>query len=469
MLAEAPTTPGSEPPAAALGGCMAARSRRVRRLTAGLVALGLSLAVAACGGNDGQEPAATASATTSAGAPAGLSFTPSPGTDIPAAKVRFAMWPYGDMTAGVVGIAQGWFKDVGIDMPNGKETRTEKQVQQQLLNKQLDIGSGFGAVTIQSYAAVPNLKLFQLTNSFIGYYIWANPKLNAKSIKDFSGGDFTANFKTVIDQMKGKRVVLSDAGENRAFFQMLLKWGGLTTKDFAKFDTVSDTKIVQLVKAGAVDFAFPSGAAQSVQVSDLGFENLGGFPDLVTGLPSGDERVLHGIGHSGLQATEEYINDNRETVLRFMSVWYRIIDELQQNPEEALKHSLPTLNTAIGAQLTIKQAARLFKDFYGTLSFEQTNEFLNDANAQLYYPKIYESQIEAAKQGGIVPKDSDLTPETMSLFHGLYQDLVALKAKYDEIKKSDAPTGALADRAATFYKNRDYLDAYRLIKAASGS
>ena len=465
-----PMPTGSDPGRRALlGSNLRPRGRWLRGAVAGMAALSLGGFAAGCGDDDSDSASSTAAQTTASSASGGkLSFTPSPGTDIPKVSVKFAMWPYGDTTIAVPGIEQGWFKEVGIDLPNGKETRTIKQVQQQLLNGQLDIGSGYVPNTIQTYGTAPELKMVQLQNSYIGNYIWSNPKNNATSYTELKdqGKNFDEASKAVIEQMKGKRVALSDAGSNREFFNTLLKMGGLTTKDFSSFDVVSDTKIVQLAKAGKIDYAFPAGAAQSVEVQDLGFENLFGFNDMVEGLPKGDPRVLNGVGHAGIQATDKYVENNRETVLRFMGVFYRIIDDLQNKPDEILKYSLPTLSTATGTDLTLDQAVALFKDFYGTANFKQAKDLMENPDYPLYYDMVYSSQIKAAQEGGIL-KDKDVTPDDMIVMKGLYQDLVALKEGYEKIKEEKAPTGELADKAATFYETYDYLDAYRLIKAAS--
>lgn len=466
QLAHPPTSSGSDPDAERLLGSNRPRRRRwARPLAAGVAALTIMGAIAGCGGDDEGETAATSTTTSTASE---LSFEPSPGTDIPKVDVKFAMWPYGDTTIAVPGIENGWFEEVGISLPNGKETRTIKQVQQQLLNNQLDIGSGFVPNTIQQYATAPQLKMVQLQNSYIGNYVWSNPKLGATTFEEIKEGkEFEVAAEEILQQMKGKRIALSDTGANREFFNTMLKMGGLTTKDFEKFDVVSDQKIVQLAKAGSIDFAFPAGAAESVEVQGLGFVSVFSFNEMIEGLPKGDERVLNGVGHAGIQASEEYIEENRETVLRFMGVFYRIIDELQNNPQEILKVSLPTLSTATGTDLNIEQAVALFEDFYGTLNFEQANQLLNDPDYNLYYEMVYSSQIDAAKEGGVLPKDSDATPDNMIVMKGLYSDLVALKSMYDEIKESDNPSGELADQAAEFYENYDYLDAYRYIKAAS--
>jgi ABC-type nitrate/sulfonate/bicarbonate transport system substrate-binding protein len=424
---------------------------------AALSATGL---LAACG---------SSSDTTATPAPkaADAGFTASSGSSIPAVDVKFAMWPYGDTTIGVIGMEKGWFGDVGITLPNKKETRIETQVQQELLNKQLDIGSGYAPNTIQTYAKAPNLKMIHLQNSYIGNYAMANPATKAKKVKDFlaQGQDFNTAFANTIGQMKGKRVALSDAGANKAFFNTILQMAKLSPKDF-DLTVVADVKIVQLAKAGKIDYAFPAGAAQSVEILNSGFYRTAGILDMVDGLPHGDPNAVNGIGHAGLQADEKWVADNMETTLRFMSVFYRIIDAVQNDPN-VLQVSLPTLSSAAGVDISLKDAKRIFVDFYGTVNFEDTAKLLEDPKYNLYYETVYKSQIAAAKAGGVVPKSTSLTPDDMIIHKKLYTILVDLKKKYDDILAAKKPTGALATKAATQYTNRNYLDAYRMINAAA--
>jgi ABC-type nitrate/sulfonate/bicarbonate transport system substrate-binding protein len=447
---------------AELGSNIFDRRKFILRGVAGTTALSLSGLLAACGSSSssgGSTPAPASDSTTA--------FKPSAGSDIPAVDVKFAMWPYGDTTIGVIGMEKGWFKEVGIGLPNKKETRVETQVQQELLNKQLDIGSGYAPNTIQTYAKAPNLKMIHLQNSYIGNYAMANPATKAKKVQEFvaAGQDFNTAFANTIGQMKGKKVALSDAGANKAFFNTILQMAKLTPKDF-DLTVIADTKIVQLAKAGKIDYAFPAGAAQSVEILNIGFYRTGGILDMVNGLPHGDPNAVNGIGHAGLQADEKWVADNMETTLRFMSVFYRIIDAVQNDPN-VLEVSLPTLSSSAGVDISLKDAKRIFVDFYGTVNFEESKKLLEDPSYNLYYETVYNSQIKAARAGGVVPASTSLTPDDMIIHKKLYNILVDLKKQYDDLKAAKSPTGALATTAETHYKNRNYLDAFRLLNAAA--
>jgi hypothetical protein len=85
---------------------------------------------------------------------------------------------------------------------------------------------------------------------------------------------------------------------------------------------------------------------------------------------------------------------------------------------------------------------------------------------------VYGAQIEAAKQDGLIPKSMSVTPQDVIVGEQFYKQLVALKDAYDKLKaRASGLTGqkkVLADQAATQYANRNYLDAYRMLKTAVG-
>lgn len=395
-------------------------------------------------------------------------FEPSPGTDIPSTDVRFAMWPFGDTTIGFIGIEQGYFEDVGINLvPKQGETRLIQQTPGELLGGQLDMASGYMPIQIQTFAAQPDIKMIQLHDTFVGNYLLASPRFGAKTYGDFTnaGDSFEQAARSAIQQIRGKRLALSTAGNNRDFFTTLLAIAGLTPKDL-KLSVVDDAKILQLARAGDLDFAMPGGAAQNVVLMDEGFFRVFGIGQLLHNLRPGDPRAVTALGDAGIVGTDRYITANTETILRFMSVYYRIIDELRSDPDTALAIVLPHLNASTGLRLTLRDSKVVFSSFYDFISFEQTADHLLNRRYPLQLDNVYTPQIEAAKKGGIYKPTDHVTPEDIFVGTRLYQILRDLKKRYDHLKVSHVPKGRLAIKAEEHYRNRNYLDAYRLIKAA---
>ncbi len=440
---------------------MGDRTRRqlLQGAAAGAAAFGLGGSLQACG----------TVTVTGANAATVRRFEPSRGAEIPSVDVRFAMWPYGDTTIAFIGIEQGFFDEVGVHLvPSQGETRLLDQTAGELLSGQLDMSSGYMPFLIQSFPYQPDIKMIQLQDVYVGNYLLASPTVGAKTYEYFSaaGEPFENAARSAVRQIKGKRVALSTVGNNRAFFSTLLAFSGLTPKDF-ELTVVDDTKILQLARAGDIDFAMPGGAAQNVVLINEGFFRVFGIGQLLQNLPPDDPRVVTALGDQGIVGTAAYIGANTETVLRFMSVFYRIIDQMNRDPDTALAIVLPHLNAASGLSLSLQDCEVVFSQFYEFISFEQTAEHLLHRRFPLQLDNVYVPQIEAAERGGIYRSGVKVTPEDIFVGTRLYEILADLKARYERLKASQTAKSALVTKAHEQYEHRNYLDAYRLLKAAS--
>jgi ABC-type nitrate/sulfonate/bicarbonate transport system substrate-binding protein len=395
-------------------------------------------------------------------------FEPSAGGEIPSVDVRFSMWPFGDTTIGFIGIKQGFFGDVGINLvPGAGETLLIDQTPGELLTGQLDMASGYMPIQIQTFPKQPGIKMIQLHDTYVGNYLLAGPGTGAKTYEELSrpGASFDAAATSAVRQIRGKRVALGTAGNNRDFFSTLLGIAGLTPKDF-ELTVIDDAKILELARAGGTDFALPSGAAQNVVLMNEGFYRVFGIGQLLANLPPGDPRAVTALGDAGIVGTDEYIKANTETVLRFMSVYYRIIDQVLDDPGTALAIVLPHLNAATGLRLTLRDCKVVFSRFYEFISFEQTADHLLNRRYPLQLDNVYVPQIEAAKKGGIYKPTDNVTPEDIFVGTRFYRILTDLKRRYELLKGSQAAKTRMAAEAEDHYRNRNYLDAYRLLRAA---
>jgi ABC-type nitrate/sulfonate/bicarbonate transport system substrate-binding protein len=435
------------------------RRELLQRGAAAAFALGLGGSLQACGGSR--------AGTT---APTPENFKPSPGSQIPSVDVRFAMWPYGDSAMGFIGIKQGFFEQVGINLvPREGETRLIEQTPGELLSGQLQMACGYMPLLIQSFVNQPEIKMIQLHDVYVGNYLLASPAVGARTYDDFAhaGEPFQPAAKSAVAQIKGKRVALSSVGNNRAFFGTLLGFGGLTPND-VKLTVIDDTKMLQLARAGEVDFAMPGGAAQNVVLINEGFFRIFGIGQLLDNLPPADPRAVTALGDQGIVGTTEYIKGNAETILRFMSVYYRIIDQVDRDPDTALAILLPHLNAAAGVDLTLSDCKVVFARFYQLISFEASADHLLHRHSSLQLDNVYVPQIMAAKKGGIIPAHDRVTPEDIFVGSSFYRILTDLKKRYEGLRGSGPFASALAVRAEEQYKNRNYLDAYRLLRSATG-
>ena len=434
------------------------RSRRV----VGVALIAASLTLAGCASAASSAPEVTESEELFS------DFVPSAGGEIPDATVPFSMWPYGDTTIGYIGIEEGFFGDVGITLsPEEGQTQLTDVTPGLLLSGELDVVVDYIPTMVQRYEEQPEIQMVQVLNSFIGNYVLAAPDRDATSVEEYvdEGMSFEDATAAVIADMDGATVALSaDVASARNLLDGMLQIGGGSVESFGSLESLDDTQIVQLAQGEGVDYTLVSGAAQSIQLLDMGFEPVFGFEQMANNLPTGSDFTALGIGHVGLSVTDEYLDENLETILWFMSVYWRIIDYIETEPDQALAISLPYLNAATGYELTVEESAVLFQDFYQLISFDAAEEFFNDPENPLGLSAIYDAQIAAAQASGVL--SDGVVVEDFVVAQQLYDLMVELKDDYEDLAAdSSADDGTLAAAAAQA-SNRNYLDAYRILAAA---
>lgn len=418
------------------------------------------LVLAGCGeANERTEP------TSETGALAG--FAASEGSDIPEVEVSFSMWPYGDTTIGYIGIESGFFEEVGISLdPAEGQTQLADATPGLLLSSELDIAIDFIPSMVQRYQQQPEIKMVQVLNSFIGNYVLAAPGLDATPVEEYvdEGMSFEDATAAVVADMEGTTVALSDMPSPRNLLNGMLGIADGTVETFGSLEVLEDPRIVQLAIGGGADYALVSGAAQAIQLLDLGYVPVFSFEQLADNLPAGDPNVALGLGHVGLSVTDTYLEENLETVLRFMSVYWRIIDYIQNDPEAALEISLPHLNSATGYDLTVADSITLFQQFYQLISFDDAAAFFDDPANPLGLDAVYDPQIQEAVDAGVIT--TDIAPTDFVIAGELYGIMLQLKEQYEDLAEEGSADQATLDAAAQQAEHRNYLDAYRILAAA---
>ena len=426
-----------------------------RALVAAAVVAGAALAAAPSRADDRFVPAA-----------------PEAGTDIPAATVKFGMRPYADNTFYIIGMKKGWFSDVGISFdpaPYGLKAN-DSNVTTLLLNGQLDIISEFCPLMLPTYKDSAKLKCIGFTDNFLANAILANPKLKLKTFKDYvaDGLDFEAALKAALAPMKGKQLVGAPELSDRAFEEYLNKTSGAGFT----LQVLDDAKSLVLAKAGREDFVNPEGAPIVYTLRQAGWTNLVDIDDLIKHGPGGVASPIEPlIGIVGIGANSDYVNAHQNTVLRFMSVVWRIIAETKTDPS-LYDLQAPYLNSMAGTSLDGKGVEETVKILHPFTSFADDKQYYDDTSGTAYYANVWSAIIKDFEAHGIIPKGK-ITPDDVVWGGPIWHQMIDYKAKTDDLmdklkgKTLAADKQALADKAKTFYAAYDYLDSYRLALAAS--
>ena len=397
---------------------------------------------------------------------------PEPGTDIPAATVKFGMRPYADNTFYVIGMKKGWFQDVGITFdpsPYGLKAN-DSNVTTLLLNGQLDIISEFCPLMLPTYKDANKLKCIAFTDNFLANAILANPALKLKTFKDYvgEGKSYEEALKAALAPMKGKTLVGAPELSDRAFEEYLNK----TADAGFKLQVLDDAKSLVLAKAGREDFVNPEGAPIVYTLRQAGWTNLVDIDDLIKHGPGGvDSPIEPLIGIVGIGGNSDYINSHQNTVLRFLSVVWRVIDATKK---DASLYDLqaPYLNSMAGTSLDGKGVADTVAILHPFTTFDDNKQYYDDKASTTYYANVWNAVIKNFEEHSIIPAGK-VTADDVVWGGPIWRQLVDYRTKTDEILKKlagatlTADKQKLVDQAKTFYADYDFLDAYRLALAAS--
>ncbi len=395
-----------------------------------------------------------------------------PGTEIPKAAVKFGMRPYADNTFYVIGMKKGWFDEVGIGFdpaPYGLKVN-DTNVTTLLLNGQVDIISEFCPLMLPTYTDSDKLKCVGFTDNFLANAILANPKLKLKSFKDYTaeGMDYEAALKAALGPMKGKTLVGAPELSDRAFEDYLNKTSGAGFT----LQVLDDAKSLVLAKSGREDFVNPEGAPIVYTLRQAGWTDLVDIDDLIKQGPGGvDSPIEPLIGIVGIGANADYVNAHQNTVLRFMSVVWRIIDATAKDPS-LYDLQAPYLNSMAGTSLDGPGVAETVKIMHPFTSFADDAQYYQDKGATTYYANVWSAIIRDFEAHNIIPKGK-VTPDDVVWGGPIWQQMVAYRAKTDDLmgqlkgKSLPSDKQALADKAKALYADFDFLDSYRLALAAS--
>ena len=400
------------------------------------------------------------------------------GVGIPRKDIRFGMSAFPGHNIYVIGIINGWFDEVGITLGPDKfgYRSLSPQVIPRFVSNEVDIHTWYGPLQIEIMERVPHVKLFTFSATYVGTAMLAAPNSGKKTVAELvaAGKTFDEAIKEVMAEMRGARVGIDNTGSSRVFLDAIQELGGVTFEE-VELSVIEDARLVFLARGGNLDYAKPAGAAQNVVLLNDGWYRTVTVNDLIAGLPNGDFRGVGGVGHTGLATTDEYYMNEFDTILRMASVMFRCIDAIKQDldndTDDALKVMLPVFEAAAGAEVGVEGLKTIFRVIAPPLTFEQQESYWVDPTGPFYYWNVYATKIEAAKAGGLLVEDREHIPDEAFTGHHIYHTLLRYKNWYDLLlPKATGLSGdnqTLADQAAAFYAARNYLDAYRLLQAAT--
>lgn len=411
----------------------------------------------------------------------GTSAAPVADPGIPESTVRFALFPCcPDNNIVFVPIRKGFYSDVGITIepPDALRLTDSSQNVPTMQRGDADMIMWYIPGNMQTldtfgFDIVPIIYM----DIYLGSTILKSPTGGAKSLQDFldEGMPFADAAAAAVQQLKGQEVWTPAA--NTVLPQtadVFLSYGGVKP-DEVKLSFLEDARIAEQAAAGRIDFALPLSAAIVVQLMNNGWEPVIDFNTVFAndpGSPQKDQLTLL-IGSTGVSAQRSFVDANRDTVLRFMSAFFRGVDYTfdPATQPEALQIIADNVNAASGTTLTPEDILGVYTAIDPFFPYEEQGKQLWDEGAPYSVKRSTEVQVQDLIKRGTIPDQAyDLDKWIMA--EGLYLEMKAQQVKADELFTQAKATElspdrqALVDRAQELYDWYDFLDAVRYLEAA---
>jgi ABC-type nitrate/sulfonate/bicarbonate transport system substrate-binding protein len=372
---------------------------------------------------------------------------------------------------------QGWFKDVGINIgPSSLGFKsTFNNAVPLLVNHQLDAEGLDPIPTISTLKSVTNVRFIMLSVLFIGYQILAAPSTHAKTVGQFmkQGMSFKQAMRSTLQQMKGQTFTIPPIISDRGFLTLAFQAAGMDMFKDTHVQVTQDSTALNLVSSGRVKFATFDGAPFTAQLLGAGWIPLVTPLDLAKGLPGGPTSPAELLVEPpGIATSQSWAQSHPDTVLRFVSVVFRIIHAINANPQSQLRYELPFINAFAGTSLTIRQLQSNILKLDPPIPFEQQSPYFDNPRSTLYYKNWFRATLNYNISKGVLPKGT-YNADDLIWAGPVYHQLLNFKRQSDRLfhqltlkKLAGAKLGLVA-KAHKFYSWYDYLDSYRFLLAAS--
>lgn len=316
---------------------------------------------------------------TAACAPAG------PGEPGPDAlqTIRLGVMPYQDyLTVVAFGDEMGWFEEEGIDLEYTVLDWYDK-TNEALASNSVDIASSTLDSRIGPADTFTGAKQFMLGYSYEGFGLLTRPDSGVKTYQDFldEGLEQEDAVAAVAAQLEGKTIIFPASGSSLVLVAATLESAGLSLDDINVVDMNVDQGLSAFL-GGNGDF-YLGGTPQRVRAMQEGNEVLVD----ATNLPASAVEL------AGFAATDQFIGEHPDLIEKFIRVWYRGIEYVNQNPEDGYKRIVDIVNEVHGTEfLTVEDMKGIWNQIeYFPESVCEAQEFFFDEDAPRYWGNSFDA------------------------------------------------------------------------------
>jgi len=230
---------------------------------------------------------------------------------------------------------------------------------------------------------------------------------------------------------------------------------------------------VQLGLAGRIPLAAPGGAVQIYQLQfQAGWKVVMSTNQMVKYVPTGTGTDVNNVLNYDLFiTTRQYLEENRDTVLRMSGAIYRTLDYMfGPQQDEALASYAPFINAHAGSDLDVEAIRYIFEEVDPFYLWEDQERIWTDRDYNLNYRNIYEYQLNKYREAGTI-EDREYDLDDFFRAKGIWEDLRDYKRRTEELlQKAEAESlgpdrQELVELAKKHHAIYNFLDAARFAEA----
>jgi ABC-type nitrate/sulfonate/bicarbonate transport system substrate-binding protein len=290
--------------------------------------------------------------------------------------VKFGNLPYLDYSPWALAEELGYLEEEGIKL-DPYMFEVEQPMVEALIGGSIDVGAGSDTPFIILAAAAPELRLVSVHVIFTGYSIMGRPD-EVKTYDQFVAEGMTHEeaVKAAAAQLEGKTIILPGGASFTPVLDTALGYAGLTRDDVEIID-IDPVEGAAAFIQGTADF-YSDGLPQRFRLEQEGMVNV------LTGVQLAGGAMVF----AGLYTTDEYLADHPEVIEGMLRAWYRTMDYLRANPDEALPVMVDWINEQSGAGFTVEDAKRFTQDLVLFPTYEEVrDEYMYNPESPFYWEK----------------------------------------------------------------------------------
>ena len=403
---------------------------------------------------------------------------------IPKVKVSYYLGPYADHSYAYIGAKKGMFKEVGITLtppPYGKVISGDIWAHT-LVTGAAEIGQNCNALLIPVLEETTTQKMIFYGDLTYGTTILGDPK-KYKSLEEFinEGYSISRAWRATMRQLKGKTLLSEINAANKGLIDYAFKKAGMSVEKDVNLLLIEDPKIIAMLEAGKADLASPSAIPVIAHL-----QAVRGYKPIVNARMitkyadfRNEPEVFQVLLFCGLGTTEKWLEKNHDTALRVVSVFYRLMDFMNYNQDEAIDIHLPFLNSLTASTMVIAALNDIYNNWSPFPTFEERVDWYLNEDYIGYWKYNNEYLIKMWEEKGVLTPGK-FKPEDVDLTWKIYEELLLLKMQSEgAMKKTElliktarakrknvTQAANLLRQAKHNHEIRNYLDAKRFSYAA---